>query len=216
MPSINVEDYLKNIYELQADGRVTTNSLAEQMGVSAPSVTDMMKKLSDRGLLTHTPYRGVELSEAGRKAALHIIRRHRLWEMFLVKVLHFSWDEIHEEAEKFEHIMSERMEEKIDAVLGHPSFDPHGAPIPDKRGAIRTVRCTSLNEMPEAVLLRVIRVEDEDPALLQSATTLGIGLDTELTIEGRAERGKKLKIVMGRKRRAISSRLAECIFVEKI
>ena len=129
MPSISVENYLKNIYELEAgDKKVTTTLLAGKLRISPASVTDMVKKLSKKGFLRHVPYKGVEVTEKGKRSALKIIRKHRLWEMFLVEILHFSWDTIHEEAEEFEHIMSERMEEKIDEVLGYPKSTPMAIP----------------------------------------------------------------------------------------
>ena len=125
MPSISVENYLKNIYELGAtEKKVTTTLLAAKLKISPASVTDMVKRLSKKGFLRHVPYQGVEVTEKGKRSALKIIRKHRLWEMFLVEILHFSWDKIHEEAEEFEHIMSERMEEKVDEVLGYPEGRP--------------------------------------------------------------------------------------------
>lgn len=133
MPSEQIENYLKNIYKIQTlEGKVSTSSLSEKLQISPASVSEMIKKLADEGSLTHTPYKGVELTESGKRAALKIVRKHRLWEMFLVEILHFGWDEIDEEAERFEHIMSDKMEDKIDEVLGFPSVDPHGDPIPTK------------------------------------------------------------------------------------
>jgi Mn-dependent DtxR family transcriptional regulator len=121
MASEQIENYLKNIYKLSSnEGKVTTSSLSEKLQISPASVSEMIKKLAEEGTLTHTPYKGVELTDEGKKLALRIIRKHRLWEMFLVEVLHFRWDEIDDEAERFEHIMSDKMEEKIDHVLGHP------------------------------------------------------------------------------------------------
>ena len=146
MASEQIENYLKNIYKLSSnEGKVTTSSLSEKLQISPASVSEMIKKLAEEGTLTHTPYKGVELTEEGKLLALRIIRKHRLWEMFLVKVLHFGWDEIDNEAERFEHIMSDKMEEKIDHVLGHPSIDPHGDPIPTKKGEIHCSMSYPLN-----------------------------------------------------------------------
>ena len=168
MPSISVENYLKNIYELGiGDEKVTTSLLAKRLKIAPASVTGMIKKLSKKGFLRHIPYKGVEVTEKGKKAALKIIRKHRLWEMFLLEVLHFPWDTIHEEAEEFEHIMSDRIEERIDEVLGFPTIDPHGAPIPRKNGTIRKMKVKPLEQTQEGTTVRVLSVIDEDPELLQ-------------------------------------------------
>ena len=133
MASEQIENYLKNIYKLQESRRkVSTSLLSEQLRISAASVSEMVKKLSESGQLKYTPYRGVELTEQGRRKALRIIRRHRLWELFLVEVLKYPWDEIDEEAEKLEHMTSERLESRIDEILGYPSVDPHGDAIPSR------------------------------------------------------------------------------------
>ena len=137
MLSEHVENYLKGIYELESQrGKVSTSLLSERLRVSSASVTEMIQRLAEDRMVDYTPYRGVALTEDGRRHALRIIRRHRLWELFLVEVLKFNWDEIHDEAERLEHIMSDRLEERIDAVLGHPRIDPHGHVIPSPEGLI--------------------------------------------------------------------------------
>ena|SRR3989338_4114040 len=137
MASEQVENYLKQIYKIQEqEGRVTTSVLSDRLQISAPSVTEMIKKLADEGSVTYTPYKGVELTGAGKKKALHIVRRHRLWELFLVEILKFPWDEIDEEAERLEHFMSEKLEKRIDEILGYPNRDPHGDSIPTPDGKV--------------------------------------------------------------------------------
>ena len=183
MPSISVENYLKNIYELEAsEERVTTSIIADKLKIAPASVTDMVKKLSSKGFLRHVPYKGVEVTEKGKRSALKIIRKHRLWEMFLVQVLHFSWDKIHDEAEEFEHIMSERMEEKIDEVLGHPVVDPHGDPIPSKKGILRHIEYDPLSRIEEGTVVRVVRVNDAHPELLEYISKIGLFLKTKMTV----------------------------------
>jgi DtxR family Mn-dependent transcriptional regulator len=215
MLTISVEDYLKNIYRLQGSGsKVTTNSLADQLHVAPPSVTDMVKRLSERGYLRHTPYKGVHLTEKGKRSALRIVRKHRLWEMFLVEVLHFRWDEIDEEAEKFEHIMSDKMEDKIDEALGFPSVDPHGDPIPAKDGTMKTVHARALANAEEGSTVRVVRVNDANAELLQYASSIGVSLNKRVTVRQRMKFDNSLIIKIGQRDLTISATLAENIFVE--
>jgi DtxR family transcriptional regulator, Mn-dependent transcriptional regulator len=215
MPSEQIENYLKNIYKIQSvEGKVSTSSLSEKLQISPASVSEMVKKLADGGSLTHTPYKGVELTESGKRTALKIVRKHRLWEMFLVEVLHFGWDEIDEEAEKFEHIMSDKMEDKIDEVLGFPSVDPHGDPIPTKSGTVKTARSFALAEVEEGSNVRVVRVNDDNAELLQYASSIGLSLNKKFTVKQRMKFDNSLIIKIGSKDLTISATLAENIFVE--
>ncbi len=215
MASEQIEDYLKNIYKIQvAEGKASTTSLSEKLQISPASVSEMIKKLADEGSLTHTPYKGVELTESGKRAALKIVRKHRLWEMFLVEVLHFGWDEIDEEAERFEHIMSEKMEDKIDEVLGHPSVDPHGDPIQTKSGTIKHAKSIALKEMDEGANVRVVRVNDEYPELLQYASSIGLSLNKKISVRQRMKFDNSLVVRIGGKENTVSAKLAENIFVE--
>lgn len=215
MPSEHIENYLKNIYKIQTSGgKVSTTSLSEKLQISPASVSEMIKKLADEGSLTHTPYKGVELTESGKRTALKIVRKHRLWEMFLVEVLHFGWDEIDEEAEKFEHIMSDKMEEKIDEVLGSPSVDPHGDPIPSKNGTIKALRSFPLSSIGEGTNVRVVRVNDANAELLHYASSIGLSLNKKIGIKQRMKFDNSLIVKMGSKEITISSTLAENIFVE--
>ncbi|HTP14076.1 MAG TPA: metal-dependent transcriptional regulator [Bacteroidota bacterium] len=215
MASEQIENYLKNIYKIQSvEGKVSTSSLSERLQISPASVSEMVKKLADEGTLRHTPYKGVELTDRGKTRALKIIRKHRLWEMFLVEVLHFGWDEIDEEAEKFEHIMSDRMEDKIDEVLGFPSVDPHGDPIPTRNGTVKTIRAIPLADVEEGATVRVVRVNDANAELLQYASSIGVSLNKRIAVRQRMKFDNSLSVRIGSKDNTISAMLAANIFVE--
>jgi len=215
MASEQVENYLKNIYKLEEQGgRVTTSSLSEQLQISAPSVTEMIKKLAEEGSVTYTPYKGVELTERGRKKALRIIRRHRLWELFLVEVLKYDWDEIDEEAERLEHITSEKLEQRLDKALGFPRRDPHGDIIPSPDGNLEAVNHRLLSDVKPGVVVLVSRVSDSSPEVLQYAAKLGILLKRKIKVKERIEFDGSLRVEIGKKEQFISSKLAKSIFVE--
>jgi len=217
MPSISVENYLKYIYELgESENRVTTNTLAEKLKIAPASVTAMVKKLSAKGFLRHIPYKGVEVTEKGKRSALRIIRKHRLWEMFLVEVLHFSWDKIHDEAEEYEHIMSERMEEKIDEVLGHPVIDPHGDPIPTKEGTIKEIEYEPLSKVEKDTQVRVVRVNDAHPELLEYIGKIGLSLSTRITVVERMGFDNSFRVKIGKKKHLLSPKMADSIFVQRL
>lgn len=217
MPSPSVEDYLKNIYRLQSsESKATTSLLAERLNIAPASVTDMVKKLSGQGFLRHARYKGVALTEKGKREALKIIRKHRLWEMFLAEVLHFTWDEIDQEAEKFEHIMSERMEEKIDEVLGSPTVDPHGDPIPTKKGEIKAVVSFPLSDALEGAWVRVLRVSDSNSQLLHYVSSIGIVLNKKIRVKQKMEFDHSLIVIINNKEINISPKIAGSIFVENI
>ena len=216
MPTSNIEDYLKQIYKLQSsEKRVTTSSLADRLSIAPASVTDMVKKLSEQGLLRHTPYRGVELTEKGRKHALRIVRRHRLWEVLLVELLHFSWDKIDNEAERLEHSTSEELERKIDEVLGYPKTDPHGDPIPTEDGELRESTYKSLADIEPGETCKIIRVSDSSPEVLQYATKLGLSLKKKMVVVERVKFDGSLRVRVGSKECFVSEKLANNIFVER-
>jgi len=217
MPTSNIEDYLKQIYKLQSkDAKVTTSSLAKQLSIAPASVTDMIKKLSEQGYLRHTPYRGVELTEKGRKHALRIVRRHRLWEVLLVELLGLPWDEIDKEAERLEHSTSEELERRIDEALGFPKFDPHGDPIPTEAGELKETSATSLAEMEPGDTCRITRVSDASPEILKYATKLGLSLRKRIVVRQRVEFDGSLLVSVGKKECYVSEKLARNIFVEKM
>ncbi|MCX6134968.1 MAG: metal-dependent transcriptional regulator [Ignavibacteriales bacterium] len=216
MASENVEDYLKSIYKLQeGGGRVSTSSLSEWLGVSAPSVTEMIKKLADEGILTYAPYKGVELTAEGRKSALKILRRHRLWELFLVEVLKYPWHEIHEEADRLEHLTSERLERRLDEALGHPRKDPHGDVIPAIDGSIEQIEYRSLSQVESGETVTVARVNDADSQALQYASRLGISLNKKVRVKEHIGFDGSIRVEIGRKEQFVSAKLAENIFVEE-
>ena len=170
-----VEDYLKTIYDLaRARDAVTTSALAERLGVTSASVTGMVKKLAEMKLVTHEPYRGVALLPAGRRIAVETIRHHRLVERYLHDALGVPWDRLHEEAEKWEHVLSEDLERRIDAALGHPAFDPHGAPIPTPALALVEPDWPPLARLQEGEAAVVAEVSDHDPELLRYVGSLGL------------------------------------------
>ena len=178
-----VQDYLKAIYALESEGaRVTTSALATRMRVRAPSATAMTKRLAELGLVERRPYKGVALTENGRRGALEVLRHHRLLERYLADRLGLSIDEVHAEADRLEHALSEELEAKIDADLGYPTHDPHGDPIPDRELRVRAVRDRSLAELAPAESAVVSRVPDRDPDLLRYLRELGLtpGAEVEL------------------------------------
>lgn len=182
-----IENYAKAIYALarRGDGTVTTNALAERVGVSAGSVSSMVKKLAERGLVEHEPYRAVQLTAEGRRVALSVLRHHRLLELYLAEHLGVPWDRVHEEAEALEHVISEDLAARIAAKLGHPTHDPHGDPIPDAALVIDEGHTRSLAEMDIGERGRFVRVSDTDPEILRYLDRRGIALGDELEVVAR-------------------------------
>src|SRR5947209_18553131 len=170
-----VEDCLKAIFLLAPEERgASTSALAERLGISPGAVTKMVKKLASLRLVDHSPYRGVTLTPAGEKIALEVIRHHRLLELYLHETLGYSWDQVHSEAERLEHVLSEEMEEKIDALLGRPAHDPHGDPIPSREGTLAQPPATRLSDLPDGHSATVARVQNNDPELLRYLGRLGL------------------------------------------
>jgi DtxR family Mn-dependent transcriptional regulator len=180
--SSTVQDYLKVIWSATewAPGPVTVTRLAERMGVRKATVSDAVRRLVDAGLLAHEPYGGVELTELGRGHALGMVRRHRLIETFLVDMLGYGWDEVHDEAENLEHAVSDTLVDRIDALLGHPTRDPHGDPIPTRDGLPHLPDAILLADAPAGVPLTVERISDSDAALLRALAARGIRPGTVL------------------------------------
>jgi DtxR family Mn-dependent transcriptional regulator len=181
--SDSMENYLKVIYEVQEKDRpATTSSIAQRMAIAAPSVTAMIKRLADLNLVTHEPYQGVRLTAVGEKAALEVIRHHRLLELYLAEALGVPWDRVHDEAEKLEHVISEDLEDRIAAALGDPTVDPHGAPIPTRDGIVERVDSMPLSEAGVGAVVVVVEVEDRDPELLRYLGGLELFPGTELVV----------------------------------
>jgi DtxR family Mn-dependent transcriptional regulator len=223
MQSEAAEKYLKTIYEIQQQGgRVKTTTLAQTLGVTAGSVTDMIKRLSTvrPKLVSHELHKGVALTPRGKKVALNVIRRHRLLETFLNRVLGFSWDEVHNEAENLEHHISDRLTDAIAEYLNHPQYDPHGDPIPEKDGKMKADNYRSLATTPVGESVRIARVHHNDAELLRYLDELGIRLSVIVTVVERAPFKGPLSIRVGAQRhapvRTLGINVADEIMVEPI
>ncbi len=210
-----VENYLKTIYALGREAnQVKTTALAERMGVKPSSVTAMLKTLSELGLARYTPYHGVELTPAGEKVALEVIRHHRLVELYLVEALGYGWDEVHEEAEELEHVISEKLEARIAARLGQPTVDPHGDPIPALDGSIEVGATLSLADVDVGEGARIARVIDQDAERLRYISGLGLVPGTEVEVTGKAPFDGPISVLLGDTAHVLDRRLARMILVE--
>ncbi|MFN2471644.1 MAG: metal-dependent transcriptional regulator [Gaiellaceae bacterium] len=208
------QDYLKEIYKLQtATGRATTTALAERLGVAPPSVSAMLKKLAALGLAEHERYRGAVLTVRGRAIAIEMIRHHRLLEQYLSKTLGMGIDELHAEADRLEHALSEELEARIDESLGFPTHDPHGDPIPDARLRLERQDVRPVTELLVGERSVVVRVPDGDPQLLRYLAELGLVPDAELELAESAPFGGPLTLRVGGSERAISRELGARIGV---
>lgn len=209
-----VEDYLKTIYELEREqGRVATTTLAERLSVAPASATGMIKKLADMHLVIYEPYRGVVLTEAGRKIALEVIRHHRLIELFLAETLGVPWDQVHEEAHRMEHVLSEDLEDRIDAVLGYPLTDPHGALIPGRDGTVGQPASLRLADVEPGQSAVIAEVNDHDPALLRYLGELGLYPGVEISVIAVAPFDGPLTIRVGKAEHALGREAASQIFL---
>lgn len=212
-----IEDYLKVIYTLvreRGEERASTSAISERMEVSAASATNMMQKLADMRLVEYVPYRGVSLTETGEKIALEVIRHHRLIELYLSEALGYSWDTVHDEAERLEHVISEEFEDRIDEMLGHPTTDPHGDPIPPKTGRppARASRPLSDAEIGESVVVR--RVSDRDGELLRQLASLELVPGTRVRIVGRGSYGGPITLEREGQRLSVEDEIARRVYVE--
>ena len=182
--SIAEENYIKAVYHLQQDEElVSTNALSAELQTRPASVTDMLKKLKTKRIISYEPYHGVKLSSEGKKVALGIIRKHRLWEYFLVDKLQFGWDEVHEVAEELEHITSSKLIDKLDAFLGYPKFDPHGDPIPDSRGRLALQQHEPLSGISEHKLVEITAVGSQSSELLEVLKHKGLQMGTRIEVK---------------------------------
>jgi len=212
--SQQIEDYLKTIYLLQQrTGDASTTAIATALSVKPASVTGMLKKLAELNLAQYTPYQGVTLTRSGERVALEVIRHHRLIELFLVETLGYSWDEVHAEADRLEHVISENFEERIAARLGYPEIDPHGDPIPAKDGSVTTVEQYRLVDLQRGHSANISRVSDGDPEMLRYAAGLGLLPQTRITLVDVEPFGGPLRVKVGRTEHAIGRELAAQIFV---
>jgi DtxR family Mn-dependent transcriptional regulator len=210
------ENYLKAIYHisLSEEAEVTTNAIAEMMATKASSVTDMLKKLAEKELVHYKKYQGVSLTEKGRLQAKMIVRKHRLWEVFLVEKLEFTWDEVHDVAEQLEHIHSEKLINKLADFLGNPTQDPHGDPIPDVQGQVIKVEKVLLSELGEGQVGICVGVRDSSSEFLKYLDRQGIALGSSLEVLGKEIFDLSLKIKTAEKEITISNKIATNLFVK--
>jgi DtxR family Mn-dependent transcriptional regulator len=218
MNSLAEENYLKAIYKIaeSGDGQISTNEIARKLNTTAASVTDMLKKLSKKKFIKYKKYQGLSMTESGKKVALGIIRKHRLWEMFLVKILKFKWDEVHDIAEQMEHIQSEKLVQHIDKVLNYPKFDPHGDPIPDMNGkfVIAKEKPLLLADVKQDKKYIVTGVVDHSGSFLQLLDKSGIVLGSRISVKAVQPYDKSLSVRLnGKKNLFISSQIARNILV---
>jgi DtxR family transcriptional regulator, Mn-dependent transcriptional regulator len=212
LSSSSVQDYLKAIYALAQEGPVTTSAVAERLQVTSASVTAMVKRLGTQGLLLHEPYGRIELLQPGRALALEVIRHHRLLEAYLHQALGMSWDKVHDEAEVLEHVLSEELEDRIAELLGHPTHDPHGDPIPPKEGIHTEVVHRALADFQPGPAT-VERVSDRDPGALRYLEQLGLVPGRSIVVDGHEPFGGPVWVRVGDKRHAVGRELAATIHV---
>lgn len=212
--SQSVEDYLKAIYLLETEGNAaTTNNIAEALSVSSASVTNMFKKLAKLKLINHKSYRGAELTKAGEKIALEVIRHHRLLELYLKEMMGYSWDEVHDEAEKLEHHISEQFEDKIAELLNDPTHDPHGDPIPSKEGVVPEMASLAITDAEETGSYIIGRVKDQDPELLRYLEKKGIIPGVKIQVLEKAPFNGPVRIRLEGKETTIGNSVAKDVFL---
>lgn len=215
MVTLSEENYLKAIYHLgnQGEDAVSTNAIAEQIDTKASSVTDMVKKLAEKELANYVKYQGVSLTKSGRLTARSVIRKHRLWETFLVNKLNFSWDEVHEIAEQLEHIKSEKLIDKLDDFLENPTHDPHGDPIPDKNGNYTNVKSKSILEFNIGNQGELINVKDSSDVFLKYLNKNKLALGDTIKVVGFEPFDKSFTIETKSKTMTISKDVAENLYL---
>jgi len=217
MRSIHEENYLKAIFHLQSEGAetVSTNAIAKALNVQAASVSDMVKKLAKRKWLIHRPYQGVQLSEEGKKIAGGIIRKHRLWETFLVEKLNFNWSQVHDIAEQLEHIESELLTDRLFQFLGEPTHDPHGEPIPGKSGELPVQNYYQLDQIDEGCEVEIVGVKEDSAEFLQYLNQLDLKLHARIKVLYRQQLDNSLVLSNANKEFNLSSRIASSILVKE-
>lgn len=218
MFSSSEENYLKAIYHLSLTSLkgVSTNAIAKKLNTKASSVTDMIKKLADKNVLVYKKYQGVQLTVEGKKTAANIIRKHRLWEVFLVEKLNFSWDEVHDVAEQLEHIKSAKLIDEIDALLGFPKYDPHGDPIPDNEGNLDQLEKSLVSTLKINEKGICVGVHDSSATFLQFLDKQQIALGQEITILEKEDFDGSMTIKINQKEITISNKIANNLYVQKL
>jgi DtxR family Mn-dependent transcriptional regulator len=216
MQSLTEENYLKIIYHLSEnnDNAVQTNAIAEKMQTKAASVTDMIKKLADKCLVDYKKYQGVKLTERGRLSAINVIRKHRLWEVFLVEKLNFKWDEVHDIAEDLEHINSSELIERLDEFLAFPKSDPHGDPIPDKNGQFDAIFFTKLSKLTPGSRALITGVSEHSSPFLKHLEKLGLTLGKALEVKEITDFDGSVELIVEQKSISVSREVAKHILVK--
>ena len=217
MFTLSEENYLKAIYHLELDAEkgISTNAIAKKLETKASSVTDMIKKLSDKEVVIYKKYQGVKLTELGKKIAANVVRKHRLWEVFLVEKLNFSWDEVHDVAEQLEHIKSPKLINQLDALLGFPTHDPHGDPIPDKDGNLKTIDKSLLSTLQKNESGVCVGVDDSSSEFLQFLDKKGITLGKQIKVLEKEDFDDSLSILIDDKKLSISNKIANNLYIQK-
>lgn len=216
MASLTIENYVKTIYQLtggRPEEAAATGKLAEALRVSPGTVTSMLKTLSESGLAVYTPYEGARLTPAGRMLALRVLRRHRLIELFLVRTLALSWDEVHEEAEHMEHAVSDLLIDRIDAFLGYPATDPHGDPIPKADGTVADSSDRRLADLDVGSPFQVVRVIDQSPEFLRYLTECGLRLDAAGTVVAKRQESGTMTVEVAGQQTTLAQTVAERLLV---
>lgn len=218
MYSLAEENYLKGMFHLADDsGEVSVADLSRHLGIKMPTVNSMVKKLSEKALVHYESYKPLKLTDAGRKAAALIIRKHRLTEMYLVEKMGFGWESVHEIAEQIEHIQAPEFFEKMDELLGHPRFDPHGSPIPDRHGKIAVVRHSKLAEFQPGDVVKLFMVTHSAPEFLRFLNSRELSLGTTLEIKSVEAYDGSMDVQYGRRRKeTLSRQVCEALLVQKV
>ncbi len=217
MFSQSEENYIKAIYHLDAisEKGISTNAIAKKIKAKASSVTDMIKKLSDKKVVIYKKYQGVTLTEFGKKTAANVIRKHRLWEVFLVENLNFSWDEVHDVAEQLEHIKSPKLIDELDAFLGYPKRDPHGDPIPDKDGNLQQIEKSLLSTLNKGEKGVCVGVDDSSSEFLRFLDKQGVKLGQSIDVLDKESFDGSFQIKINEKEITISNKVASNIYIQK-
>lgn len=214
--SYTEENYLKAIYHLHHEGKnsVSTNSISESLQTRAASVSDMLRKLSEKGLINYTKYQGVTLTEIGKQKAVEIIRKHRLWEVFLVEKLNFKWDEVHDLAEELEHINSEILINKLDEFLDFPKTDPHGDPIPDKNGILKSPKVLPIYQLQIGAEGIISGVKEHSKTFLQYLEKIGLTLGETIKIADKIDFDGSMMVIVNQKSQNISRDVAKNLLIK--
>jgi DtxR family transcriptional regulator, Mn-dependent transcriptional regulator len=218
MNSFTEENYLKAIFKLsKGKTEVSTNAVAAEMDTKASSVTDMLKKLADKKLVNYAPYKGVNLTETGKQIAISIVRKHRLWEVFLVDKLNFKWDEVHDIAEQLEHIQSNELVERLDHFLENPKYDPHGDPIPDKDGNIARHKELTLADLKIGEKGVIVGVKEHSKSFLNYLDQLNLVLGTEIAVTDKIEFDNSMSLKINKKSTStVSNQASKNLYIKKI